>query len=420
MMATRKRRTEWHRVKGRWMCTLVCTVGGRSVRVRLFEMTKGGKYYRDVWVPGRGKDRKCLHTTDRAEAERVGSALLTNLFRKEEITAEEVLTLGTLWERFKTECPQYLDNTERTRTDEARHVSVVLAFLGEDCDVRYLTEHDVRSYEAKRLKGGIVLPDGEKARAVRARTVAVEVRLLKTMLRWATTCRVRRGRRLLATNPLAGVKTVREANPKRPIASWERFTKTLAAVRKLRSVETISDAERIRWLRLELALVLVEATGRRIGSIRQLRWSDLDLGAKLVEFRAEADKKRRQWEVPMPDGLVAEVRSLRAQIGGAFGNALLFPSITDPNVPMRREMLDDWLIAAEKAAGLCRLDGGLWHPYRRKWATERKDLPVGDVAAAGGWRDVGTMITCYQQPDRDTLLRVMTETKKVTEAAVSG
>jgi len=28
------------------------------------------------------------------------------------------------------------------------------------------------------------------------------------------------------------------------------------------------------------------------------------------------------------------------------------------------------------------LDGGLWHAYRRKWATERKELPLKDVAAA--------------------------------------
>ncbi len=48
------------------------------------------------------------------------------------------------------------------------------------------------------------------------------------------------------------------------------------------------------------------------------------------------------------------------------------------------------------------LAGGLWHPYRRKWATERKHLSLKDVAAAGGWRDVETLLTCYQQPDQDS------------------
>ena len=31
---------------------------------------------------------------------------------------------------------------------------------------------------------------------------------------------------------------------------------------------------------------------------------------------------------------------------------------------------------AKEKAGLPKLEGGLWHPYRRKWATERKYLPL--------------------------------------------
>jgi hypothetical protein len=46
-----------------------------------------------------------------------------------------------------------------------------------------------------------------------------------------------------------------------------------------------------------------------------------------------------------------------------------------------------------------KLDGSLWHAYRRKWAIERKHLPLKDVAAAGGWKDVNTLLEIYQQPD---------------------
>ena len=42
---------------------------------------------------------------------------------------------------------------------------------------------------------------------------------------------------------------------------------------------------------------------------------------------------------------------------------------------------------AARSAELPKLRGGVWHPYRRLWATERKHLPDLDVAAAGGWRD---------------------------------
>jgi hypothetical protein len=45
--------------------------------------------------------------------------------------------------------------------------------------------------------------------------------------------------------------------------------------------------------------------------------------------------------------------------------------------------------------------------FRRKWATERKTYPLKDVAAAGGWSDVHTLLTCYQQPDEQTLRAVV-------------
>jgi hypothetical protein len=62
---------------------------------------------------------------------------------------------------------------------------------------------------------------------------------------------------------------------------------------------------------------------------------------------------------------------------------------------------------AERLAGFPNLDGGLWHPYRCKWATERKDHPLEDVTAAGEWKDIGTLLESYQQPDPDTPLGVM-------------
>ena len=49
----------------------------------------------------------------------------------------------------------------------------------------------------------------------------------------------------------------------------------------------------------------------------------------------------------------------------------------------------------------------MWHPLRRKWATERKGYPVKDVAAAGGWRHEATMITSYMQVDSETVRRIV-------------
>lgn len=87
---------------------------------------------------------------------------------------------------------------------------------------------------------------------------------------------------------------------------------------------------------------------------------------------------------------------------------------------MDRYLLGRWLEKAEEKAELPKLEGGLWHPYRRKWATERKHLSITDVAAAGGWSDTATLLTCYQQPTNDALLAVMNEERKVRDVAVAG
>lgn len=93
------------------------------------------------------------------------------------------------------------------------------------------------------------------------------------------------------------------------------------------------------------------------------------------------------------------------QLGTSTG--WMFTRESDGAASMDRHLFDKWLAAAERDAKLPKLQGGLWHPYRRKWATERKHLPLKDVAAAGGWQDVETLLECYQQPDHDTLQTVM-------------
>ena len=62
----------------------------------------------------------------------------------------------------------------------------------------------------------------------------------------------------------------------------------------------------------------------------------------------------------MPKALREELRSFRAKLGGAFGG-LLFPSESDRETPVRRDVLAKWLQQAERRAGLEKLDGSLWH-----------------------------------------------------------
>ena len=55
---------------------------------------------------------------------------------------------------------------------------------------------------------------------------------------------------------------------------------------------------------------------------------------------------------------------------------------------------------------------GLCHIHR---ATH---WPLADVAAVGGWKDIETLLKCYSQADRVTMLGVMSEPKKLRTADV--
>ena len=413
-MARKPSRTEWHQHNGLWSRSL----GNRGIRVRLFQKRSGGQFYRAVWLPDRGEDRRCLMTSDRSEAERLGKELLGAMLRDEEISTPDVLTLGALWHRYKSECVAFLNNTERSRKEAEGHANILIGFFGEDCDVRGLTEQDQLAFTKKRLAGGIKYGEKSKTDKVRTRSVEVDLQLLQTMLRWAVTVRSRSGRRLLEHSPLAGVRRPREKNPKRPVATWERYQATRKAIQDM-AANAKSDPQRRQWLKLELALTLAEATGRRLGAIRQLRWDDVDLNRSTVRWRAETDKKGKEWVIPMPAPLAEELKTFRLKMGGAFGG-LIFPSASDPTTPITRDSFGHLLAAAERKAKLPKLDGSLWHAYRRAWATSRKGLPVVDVAAAGGWSDIGTLMKCYQQADDVTLLEVMSHSKKISGEARAG
>jgi hypothetical protein len=83
--------------------------------------------------------------------------------------------------------------------------------------------------------------------------------------------------------------------------------------------------------------------------------------------------------------------------------------------PATRHLAAYWLKRAYELSGAPKPDGSLWHAFRRLWATERKGLPVKDVAAAGGWKDAATLINCYQQPDEATLRSVVEFTPPVPQ-----
>jgi len=118
------------------------------------------------------------------------------------------------------------------------------------------------------------------------------------------------------------------------------------------------------------------------------------------------DKRRRSWITPMPTRAEEALVQARAK-NPRIGSVLVFPSLRNADKPVSVYVASAWLRRAFIRAGISPPEGGLWHCFRRKWATERKTFPLRDVAAAGGWSDVQTLLTCYQHPDEDTLRDVV-------------
>jgi hypothetical protein len=118
----------------------------------------------------------------------------------------------------------------------------------------------------------------------------------------------------------------------------------------------------------ERAVMLAWFTGHRAGAIRQLRWSDIDLDAGSILWRAETDKVGYEHRNPLHQELVTFLKRERARTG-AIGAALLFPSETNPAQPCSREY------------------------FVKKLWTELRDAAGIPSGKRYGWRGAGSLMT---------------------------
>ncbi len=301
----------------------------------------------------------------------------------------------------------------RERTADRRRAVLWLRTLGPARDPDTIGRREWDAFIEDRLRGTIdsrgrpVAPVAR--RPVRARTVQADCLWLGAVFAWARGWRLASGHYLVEGHPLRGLRAPRERNPRRPVATEERYL----------AIRAVSDdvPMEIRWRgrrepqrsHLSEVLDLAFHTGRRLSAICKLTYADLRLDVGpfgSVRWPASTDKLRRELVVPLsPTARTAIDRVLRERPPGCDRPAApLFPSPTDPDIPMSRHLADDWLRRAERLAGAPPLDGSLWHAYRRAWATARKHLPDVDVAAAGGWKDATTLKAVYQQPDQKGML----------------
>jgi integrase len=367
------------------------SIGERGHRVRLYEARPGGPIMRSVFVTGK-EARKSLGHRDKEKAVRQGYELLTDLLVNEQALEDHSLTLGLLTDLY-LESPAHLSKKPRTQRAESQILRRVVELLGRTRRVDTLSESDVKRYTMARRRGDLAPGAVGKSRPVGDRTIGADLEMLLRAVRWAVRERKTNGERLVKENPLLGVRLPSEKNPRRPVMKHDEY---------LRLVEV---AERVDPL-LKLALIVAEGTGRRLSAWRNLLWDDVDFEAGTIHWRAEHDKKGHEQVLPMNQGVKdALAAARRAQ--QSIGNTPVFPAPKDPSSPCSADLLGTWLRKAYELAEITPQPRGMWHPLRRKWATERKGYPVKDVAAAGGWKDEGTMLKSYQQADPETIRDVV-------------
>jgi len=139
--------------------------------------------------------------------------------------------------------------------------------------------------------------------------------------------------------------------------------------------------------------------------------------------RAETDKEGVSGWVPISGSVRAGIDRIRS-VNPALGEWPLFPAPrAKTEVEGRGEIPKAWtrhharklLERAERLAKLEKVEGGEFHPYRRKWSTERKHLPDVDVAHVGGWLDTRALKMSYQHADDLTAYAVIAEPNKLRE-----
>jgi integrase len=306
------------------------------------------------------------------------------------------------------------------KADERRKV-MWTRWFGADKDLSKIGLSEWEAFQDAR-SAGVIDSRGrriakKKRKPVRARTVEGDLIWLTLVLDWATKWRDSAGRYLLRENPVRGFELPSEKNIRRPIATQDRF-EAIRAISDTVEMEVRWNGKREKQRSyLSDLLDIVNGTGRRISAVCGLRYDDLSLNSAkygVIRWRADTEKTGRETQVPINGQVRAAIdRVLRERPG--VGEAYLFPSPVNATRPIRRELASEWLKRAEVIAKVPPLAGGQWHPYRRKWATERKHMPDVDVAAAGGWAELSSLKKAYQHADDATMLKVVLEGGELRE-----
>ena len=170
-------------------------------------------------------------------------------------------------------------------------------------------------------------------------------------------------------------------------------------------------SRQVDW-RFRVALVLAHETGHRIGAIRQLRWSDIDMEGKTIRWRAEHEKSGYEHRTPVTAEALAALEEARKR-NPVTGHTLVLPSPQDPSRCVGSCQARGWWQKAEALAGLEPKRGRGWHSLRRKFASDLMDQPLKVLCELGGWKEAKTVLQCYQRADEAQLRKALESRRRV-------
>lgn len=371
---------------------------GRN-RVRAFERSTG-IIYLEFWEAGE-RQRVSTRHRDREKAKEQADELAARFATENPETTDDI-TLGALFDKYLRE--RTPEKAESTQKHDRRCAELFGRYFGRGRAAKTLNRELWDRFIRERRSGAIDARGHEvpekNQESVGPRIVAKNLKLLRAVLNWGVQAD------LLDHNPCEGYPYPKEENPNRPVLSEERFQAMLGV------------ASEVDW-RFRLALILANETGHRIGSIRRLRWSDLDLDEGAVRWRGSEDKMRNEHLTPLTEAAEQALREAR-QERPALGDAWVFPAPKDSSKPCSRHLMRDWWRQAEDAADLEHVRGLGWHGIRRKFATELKDASLKDLSALGGWKESRTVLECYQTTDLDALREAQTRRRKLRRSGGEG
>ncbi len=368
---------------------------GRN-RVRVFPDPKTGLYQMEWRENGRRLSRSLGHRDWRRakrQADEFAAGFIGPELNGKAEAEPEPLTLETLFDIYGDEVTP--TKGWKSRRHDRAAMRMFLGFFGRDRRPATLSQRDWDRFIRARRAGRV----GPSGGPVSDRTVEYDLKLLIAVFNWASKSRGEQGRLLLDANPLRGLKTPREKNPTRVVLSEDEYQ---ALFRVSREVD---------W-RFHVALVLAHETGHRIGAIRQLRWSDIDLEAGMVRWRAEHEKTGYEHRTPATAEALAVLEEARRKTLGS-GDAPVLPAPRNPSKCVSAERVRIWWNKGQTLAGLEPKRGRGWHSLRRKFASDLMDQPLKVLCDLGGWKTAHTVLQCYQRADEGQLRKALESRRRV-------